>query len=104
MRPAARGEMSPSPKRPERSCQLAPPPAFARGNLPLQTSQSRPSRTHNSLHWGVVVFLVGLAVPWTIPLGALNLNVYRLVLLAFLLPCLWNWVRGTLGRISLPEA
>lgn len=50
----------------------------------------------------MIIFLFGLAVPWIIPLGPLNLSVYRLVLLPFLLPCLWNWMRGTLGFI-LPD-
>jgi hypothetical protein len=50
----------------------------------------------------VIAFLVGLAVPWIIPLGPMNLSVYRLVLLVTLLPCLLSWVRGTLG-FRLPD-
>ena len=45
----------------------------------------------------MISFLVGLAVPWIISLGPLNLSVYRLVLLTILLPCLLSWIRGTLG-------
>lgn len=50
----------------------------------------------------MIIFLFGLAIPWIIPLGPMNLSVYRLVLLPIVLPCLWNWMRGTLGFI-LPD-
>lgn len=45
----------------------------------------------------MIAFLVGLAVPWIISLGPLNLSVYRLILLATLLPCLFSWISGKLG-------
>jgi O-antigen ligase len=87
----------------ERSLQLRAGRALAQRNLSLQKGRSTRGRACNTPHWPVVIFLIGLAVPWIIPLGPLNLSVYRLVLLAFLLPCLWNWVRGTSGRIRPPD-
>jgi hypothetical protein len=76
---------------------------LAGGDFSLQQDQSARGRTSNALHWTVVVFLIGLAVPWIIPLGPLNLSTYGLVLLILLLPCLWHWVRGSLGGITVPD-
>src|SRR5258705_10814670 len=79
--------------RSERSLLSGADGALARRDFSLQTS--RP--TWNAPHWAVILFLVGLVVPWIISLGPLNLSVYRFVLLVFVLPCLSSWIRGTLG-------
>ncbi|WP_160168906.1 O-antigen ligase family protein [Bradyrhizobium sp. Ai1a-2] len=71
--------------------------ALARRDFSLQTNQPVGKATWNRPHWMVTCFLIGLTIPWIIPLGPLNLSVYRLVLLAALLPCLLSWVRGELG-------
>jgi O-antigen ligase len=71
--------------------------ALARRDFSLQTSRPTRGATWNAPHWAVILFLVGLVVPWIISLGPLNLSVYRFVLLVLLLPCLWSWIRGTLG-------
>jgi O-antigen ligase len=73
-----------------------------RRDLPLQRNPSMQGDTWKRPHWAVIFFLFGLAVPWIIPLGPLNLSVYRLVLLASLLPCLFSWIRGSLG-FRLPD-
>jgi O-antigen ligase len=62
-----------------------------------RTNPSKRVGTWTSPHWTVILFLFALAIPWIIPLGPLNLTVYRLVLLALLLPCLFSWIRGSLG-------
>ena len=67
--------------------------ALAPRNFPLQTSRPAWIRPH----WAMIAFLVGLAVPWIITLGPMNLSVYRLVLLTTLLPCVFSWISGTLG-------
>ena len=51
----------------------------------------------------VAIFLIGLITPWIIPLGSLNLSVYRIVLLIMLLPCLVMWLRGKAGPIRLAD-
>lgn len=59
--------------------------------------------TKKRLPWPVVLFLVGLVIPWIIPLGPLNLSVYRFVLLGTLLPCLAMWARGQAGPIRASD-
>jgi hypothetical protein len=56
-----------------------------------------------SLPWPVVLFLVGLIIPWVILVGPLRLSVYRIVLVAMIVPCLVIWMRGGAGRIRLPD-
>src|SRR4051794_9309763 len=75
--------------------------ALAQRNFYFQKNRTR-TRTWKT-NWAVVLFLVGLSVPWVIPFGPLHLTIYALVLLTFLLPCIWKWMRGATGGISLPE-
>ncbi len=89
-------------RRSDRSMLSGPDGTSARRDLTSHASSSRRAETWARPHWAVVLFLFGLAVPWIIPLGALNLSVYRLVLLAFLLPCLFSWMRGSIG-FHLPD-
>jgi hypothetical protein len=49
--------------------------------------------------WPVALFLFSLFVPWTIPIGPLRLSVYRIFLLAMVVPCLARWRAGKAGRI-----
>ncbi|RYE87594.1 MAG: O-antigen ligase domain-containing protein [Hyphomicrobiales bacterium] len=67
----------------------------------VETTQeaSHPGR----LHWLVLLFLVGLVVPWIIYVGPLRFSVYRLILLGALVPCLVIWARGGAGRIRLAD-
>lgn len=53
--------------------------------------------------WIVSAFLVGLVIPWVIMLGSLRLSVYRIVLIASILPCLAIWLRGGAGRVRLAD-
>jgi O-antigen ligase len=76
--------------------------AHARRDFSLQTGKPARGATWNRPHLAVIMFLVGLAVPWIITLGPMNLSVYRLVLLGTLLPCLLSWIRGTFG-FRLPD-
>ncbi|MDI7860716.1 O-antigen ligase family protein [Rhizobiaceae bacterium n13] len=55
------------------------------------------------LPWPVKAFLIGLVIPWIIPLGPLNLSAYRIILLVALLPTLWMWVRGKGGPIRVAD-
>src|SRR4051812_34558975 len=56
-----------------------------------------------SLRWPLILFLVGLVVPWMITVGSLRLSVYRIVLLVTILPCLSSWMSGKAGRIRIPD-
>ncbi|MDP9813715.1 O-antigen ligase [Rhizobium tibeticum] len=44
------------------------------------------------------LFLAGLLIPWVLPIGPLNLSVYRIVLVLALLPCLVMWSLGKAGK------
>ena len=85
----------------QRSSRLAAAGTPPRRNSPSQKTKA--SHTSNSSHPAVIIFLVGLAIPWIIPLGSLNLSVYRLVLLTFLLPCLWSWCCEHIRRHRVPD-
>ncbi|PTM97184.1 O-antigen ligase family protein [Mycoplana dimorpha] len=61
------------------------------------------SSKNTRLPWPVQAFLVGLVTPWIIPIGPMNLSVYRIVLLLMLLPCLFAWVRGKAGPIRFAD-
>ncbi|MCS3742972.1 O-antigen ligase [Rhizobium sp. BK661] len=50
------------------------------------------------LGWPVKVFLVGLLIPWVLPIGPLNLSVYRIILLIALVPCIIKWSQGKAGK------
>lgn len=47
----------------------------------------------------VKLFLIGLLIPWIIPLGPLNLSVYRIVLLFTLLPSVAMLAQGKVGPV-----
>jgi hypothetical protein len=53
--------------------------------------------------WPVLLFLIGLVVPWVITVGPLRLSIYRFVLLIAVLPCLGMWLSGKAGRIRLAD-
>ncbi len=52
----------------------------------------------SSLALPVKLFLAGLLIPWVLPIGPLNLSVYRIVLVIAILPCLVMWLQGKAGR------
>ncbi|QIG51816.1 hypothetical protein G5V57_31375 [Nordella sp. HKS 07] len=55
------------------------------------------------LPWPVLLFLVTLVVPWILPIGPLRLSAYRIVLVVMVLPCLFMWLTGKVGRIRLTD-
>lgn len=73
--------------------------AVSQGRVDIAKEQPAKKR----LPWPVSLFLIGLVIPWIIPLGQLNLSFYRFVLLAMLLPCLVMWVSGRAGRIRAAD-
>lgn len=64
--------------------------------LPPEAKQER-------LVWPLKLFLIGLMVPWAIPIGPLALSVYRIVLLIAVIPCLLAWLRGRAGPKRLAD-
>ncbi|WP_315925077.1 O-antigen ligase family protein [Mesorhizobium sp. SP-1A] len=58
-------------------------------------TQAKAARHH--LAWPVVLFLVALFNPWTFKIGSLAMSMYRLVLVATIVPCLIYWLRGKVG-------
>lgn len=55
------------------------------------------------LPWPVSLFLIGLVIPWIVPLGPLHLPVYRMILVITLLPCLKMWASGRAGPIRAAD-
>lgn len=51
----------------------------------------------------VLIFLVGLVVPWSVELGSFGLTVPRIVLLLSVVPSLVKWLRGDAGRANLVD-
>lgn len=51
----------------------------------------------------VKIFLIGAALPGTIPLGPINLSAARIVLLVLLLPCLGRWLSGRAGPVRAAD-
>ncbi|WP_234842013.1 O-antigen ligase family protein [Sinorhizobium meliloti] len=78
---------------------------------PRASRYARRSSSHRSetlqsktgLRRPIAIFLIGLVIPWVIPLGTFNLSVYRLVLIGTLPLSLIMWVRGKAGRIRVPD-
>lgn len=66
-------------------------------------SGMRDVATSKPLSWPVFLFLISLLIPWIITVGPMRLSVYRLVLLAWLFPCLVMWLSGKAGRIRLAD-
>jgi hypothetical protein len=69
---------------------------------PSRLAQHR-SKPRKRSRWPVILFLIGLIVPWAVFLGDLRLSVYRIVLLIVLIPCLGMWIAGKAGRIRLGD-
>jgi O-antigen ligase len=53
--------------------------------------------------WPVLLFVLGLAWPCVIFVGPLRMSLYRIVLIAMLLPCLIMFVSGKAGRMRLAD-
>ena len=85
-----------------------------RETLPIKraSNSSTPVRPRNNdelpgkkkgLPWPVFLFLPALIVPWLLPIEALRLSAYRIVLVVMILPCLFLWLTGRAGRIRLTD-
>jgi uncharacterized membrane protein len=78
--------------------------AFQAGN-----DQRRSAATARSAAGGrwpalpVTLLTIALVVPWVFSFGPLAISVYRLVLLALMVPCLVFWMSGKAGRIRIPD-
>jgi hypothetical protein len=87
--PSASGVRSPSgPRRPT---------VLFQQNITLRRTEKKKTS------WPVFLFLIGLIVPWIIPVGPLRMSVYRIVLAVMILPCLSWWSSGKAGRIRFAD-
>lgn len=68
-----------------------------RNNISRRRKVAAPQAKRERLVWPLKVFLIGLMVPWIVPVGPLTLSVYRIVLLIAVVPCLLMWLRGAAG-------
>ncbi|MGO4706492.1 O-antigen ligase family protein [Microvirga sp. 2MCAF38] len=51
----------------------------------------------------MALFLLALVIPWIIQIGPTRMSVYRIVLLATLLPTLFMWASGKAGKIRTAD-
>ncbi len=78
-------------------------PQATTGGTRTRVAQPARSAGGKALSILVVLFLIGLLIPWKIYIGPMRMSGYRLVLIAAILPCLVMWITGRAGRIRLPD-
>lgn len=64
---------------------------------------ARMDTTNGALPVAVIIFFIGLILPFIIQIGPLRMSVYRLVLLIAVLPCMVMWLSGRAGAWRVPE-
>lgn len=74
-----------------------------RGAASGRAAITREAEQSGLMHWLMVLFLIGLITPWIIFVGPLRFSVYRMILVAALLPGLAIWASGGAGRIRLAD-
>jgi len=76
-----------------------------RQQLPRAATRQRSDVSSSTTHLavGVKLFLIGLMIPWIIPLGPLNVSVYRLVLIFTLLPDVVKLAQGRAGPVRIAD-
>ena len=88
------------------------PPLAARPPFPSRRDRTNVSRrkvapdragAQAGVSWPVLLFILALGIPWILPLGPLRMSAYRLVLIAMLLPCIANWLRGGAGQVRAAD-
>lgn len=73
----------------------------ARAPISMRTAQVR--RVAQWPAAPVLIFLIGLVVPWSVELGSFGITLPRLVLLVVTVPCLLKWARGEAGQRNLVD-
>jgi hypothetical protein len=73
----------------------------AQSRLTRGERQHKPVKTR--LHPAAKLFMIGLVIPWVVPLAGVNLPVYRMVLMLTLIPSLVLWLRGRAGPIRAAD-
>ena len=84
---------------PARTAQRSRPGLLLDGAIEKEKSETVRAR----LPWPVALFVVGLMIPWIIPLGPLSMPAFRLALLATIAPCTIGWLRGKAGRFRIAD-
>jgi hypothetical protein len=51
----------------------------------------------------VFLFVISLIIPWVISIGPMRMSIYRMVLVAMILPCLLRWTMGKAGRLRIAD-
>lgn len=77
----------------------------SRGTRPRISASGRtgeqPERAR--VPWPVFLFIVSQVIPWVITIGPVRMSVYRIVLIAMIVPCLLKWIRGEAGPIRFAD-
>lgn len=55
------------------------------------------------LDLSVKLFMIGLVIPWIVPIGSVHLPVYRMVLVLTLLPSMATWLQGKVGGVKAAD-
>ena len=75
-----------------------------RGRRPLARAAAAPARAAAAGGSALLlVFVISLFIPGSLPLGPVNLSLYQMVLMASFVPLGYVWIRGGAGGIVAPD-
>lgn len=76
---------------------------FGSRRRPRAVPSERAQQSKADLHPAVKFFMIGLIIPWVVPLAGVNLPVYRIVLIMTLMPSLASWLTGKAGPVRAAD-
>ncbi|MBO9127516.1 O-antigen ligase family protein [Rhizobium sp. 16-488-2a] len=77
--------------------------SFRSRRQPRAVPSERAKHSKASLHPAVKLFMIGLIIPWVVPLAGVNLPVYRIVLIMTLMPSMASWLTGKAGPVRAAD-
>jgi O-Antigen ligase len=71
--------------------------------ITTEAEEFTPRKTEERSMFWPVLFLICLTIPMNFDFGSMRLSLYRIVLLALLLPCIFGWIAGKAGKKILAD-